>query len=206
VPISYDNKVTEPQALVLFVIWQAKQRAKKAKIAGKTRGASPASSAPAGSSDGLTNVQIHEAIEAEYTRLGKGKKGTSFANIKKIIETLEEWRPTPLLDAAAREGKASIVYRLSKDMVRWATTAAMLLQLETDIDGPILRPGFVQLVLDREMKNPDGTEFSRDQIEQALDFCGDMAFPYVSQDKNGFITTTPRVDSEGRFLALIQHP
>jgi hypothetical protein len=204
VPVSYDKKVTEPQALVLFVIWQAKQRAKKAKLAGKVRTDLPASPAPVGHSDGLTNVQIHAAIEAEYARLGKGKKGASFANIKKIIETLEEWKPTPLLDAAAREGKAAKVYRLSKDMVRWATTAAMLLELE-GTDERILRTAFVQQIVGRQMKSLDGTVLSQEEIETALDFCEDLECAYISRDKKGFITTTPRVDSESTFLALIQH-
>jgi len=172
--------MTKQQALILFVVWKDKQ---------------------SNQSRGMTNIDIQKALRANAPRSGKG---TSLPNVKKIIQQLRDWKPTPLL-LSFRAGRESKIYRLPKDdMVTWATSARLLLALETDSRGTVERKAFVQRMTLLHMKNPEtGDILTAEEIDKQIDYCRDRHFPYVEEDSKGFIKATDRVLSERAFLEKI---
>ena len=173
--------MTKQEANVLFVVWKDKQSNR---------------------SRGMSNVEIQEALR-KSTSPGSDE-GTSIPNIKKILQKLREWQPTPLL-LAFKAGRERKIYRLPKDtMVTWPASARLLLLLESDSRGTVERKVFAQRTVLLQMKNPDtGEAFTAEEIDQQIDYCRDRHFPYIEEDSKGFIRATDRVLREQAFLEKI---
>lgn len=181
-----DYKVlTTVQALVLYVVWRGRR-------SGTHR-------------PGMTNLEVQKVVETEYARSGK-TKGASLPNIKKIIASLEEWRPTPLL-VSARAGNHPAVYRLPKDTtITWAPSARMILLLENDSRGIVPRSVFVEGIVKLGLVNPETKQpLTMEDVEGQIDYCATREFPYVVETGSRLIKATDRVNSEREFLELIQH-
>src|ERR1700761_2137481 len=188
--------LTEAQALVLFVVWLARN---------KTKSGLPLNGRNPEAVAGLTNFQIREAVAKYYVGSGK-PRGYSLPNIKIYIKHLVQWKPTPLLVPMARAGKEAIVYSLAREqLVRRSPIASMLLHLEDDYDGPIQSASFQREIEQKQMKNSDGTDFSGEKIDEALSICKKPPYPYLTEDTDGYLTTTDRVGRERRFLELIRY-
>ena len=178
----YRRTLTHPQALVLFIVWKARQ-------------------SPLGL-PGLTNVQVQEAFAKSS---GSGKGGASLANIKVIMDALKNWEPSPLLTEIPRSGKAAVAHKLSDHVIRWATAATMVLELEhhTEDIGVVDRSLLVQRMVGFGLKNSDGTPFGPERIELALNFCIAAIPSYVRQTETHLVVTA-RVESERRYLNLLR--
>jgi hypothetical protein len=174
--------LTEEQARVLFVVWEDKQTNR---------------------SRGMTNVEIQKVLRPGHST--KKVPGTSLSNVKKILSILTKWESEPLL-TPSRRGKEHRVFQLPKDtMITWATSARMLLLLDSDRAGTVGRSVFVARMLQLGMKNPDtGQSFTKEEINAQIDYCRDRRDPYIEEGAQGFIKTTDRVNRERAFLEKIE--
>jgi hypothetical protein len=171
------HALTEQQARVLFAVWKEEPSHPK----------------------GIPYADIQEAVRKDYPL--PVTRGTSVANIKKIVDGLSKWNP-PLL-RSTRAGKEAKFFRLGKGMVTWPVTAVMLLAL--DRHGAEKRGVLIERMLKLGLKNAEtGTLLTAEDIGENIDYCRSLPSPYISEDARGLLTATDRVASERAYLEKIE--
>jgi hypothetical protein len=178
-----ESALTDGQAQLLHVVWLLGQKS---------------SGGP-----GSTNLQIQEPFQTR-----KPGRGSSLANVKKIIDSLLAWKPTPLLEVVGKADNKSILYEISGNMVRWSTHATMLFALkqQLDNDGYVSRADFLKLIANKGMKRTNGSSFSSVDYDRALEQMKEFQDPYISEDDKGFLELTKRLRREAKFLTMIVQP
>jgi len=177
------QNLTESDARVLFVVWSERQKGEQAAE--------------------LNNLRIQRAL-LDSSSDSNLVRGTSVANIKKILARLEHWTP-PLL-WRSRTGNLPVTYRLPQDtMITLPITARMVLVLDGDRTETVERNDFVKHILSLHMVDSQTKRLAtRSYIEGRIDYCRDVAVPYLTESQ-GRIKASGRVNAERNFLAKIQY-